>query len=427
MTISVGGEIGEVGKKNSTVEDLRAYLDGYRRELDARRPGAIGVSKVSVQTGTSHGGVAAARRRRRRGEARLQRPPGPRRGRPGRVRHRRRGAARREHPSRQPVPHASRRSRPPRSTWRPASRTRSTSTRPSRPTLHAEIEAWCFANAADERKAGMTDTPVRLHDPQEGDRPVQAPDLEPPDEGRDPGHPGRQARLPVRPAEGDRDGRPAGPLRRERARVAPPGARGPEGRRRGVLNVADATAYGPAWSAGLRRAGEGDLAAWLALALEMCDEADRLALRWYRRDVPTSRKPDRTFVTEADQAIERLIRDRVRADPPGPRLRRRGVRRRGRGAPGVRWYIDPIDGTHNFIRGVPLFGTLLGVEVEGEMQVGVMSRPGAGRALVRRARHRRLGRRPRRRAAADPGQRGRGPRRRPADLREPPRERRRRA
>ena len=57
VTISVGGEIGEVGHKNSTVEELRAYLDGYRRELDARAPGATGISKVSVQTGTSHGGV----------------------------------------------------------------------------------------------------------------------------------------------------------------------------------------------------------------------------------------------------------------------------------------------------------------------------------------------------------------------------------
>ncbi|MCU0478784.1 MAG: class II fructose-bisphosphate aldolase [Chloroflexi bacterium] len=57
VTISIGGEIGEVGKDNSTVEDLRAYLDGFRRELDARKPGAIGVSKISVQTGTSHGGV----------------------------------------------------------------------------------------------------------------------------------------------------------------------------------------------------------------------------------------------------------------------------------------------------------------------------------------------------------------------------------
>ncbi|MEA2630539.1 MAG: tagatose 1,6-diphosphate aldolase GatY/KbaY [Chloroflexota bacterium] len=57
VTISVGGEIGEVGTQNSTVAELRAYLDGYRRELDGRTPGAKGISKVSVQTGTSHGGV----------------------------------------------------------------------------------------------------------------------------------------------------------------------------------------------------------------------------------------------------------------------------------------------------------------------------------------------------------------------------------
>ena len=57
VTISVGGEIGEVGSQNSNVGELRAYLDGFRRELDTRAPGAIGVSKVSVQTGTSHGGI----------------------------------------------------------------------------------------------------------------------------------------------------------------------------------------------------------------------------------------------------------------------------------------------------------------------------------------------------------------------------------
>ena len=57
VTVSVGGEIGEVGHKNSTVEELEAYLGGYRRELEARAPGAAGISKVSVQTGTSHGGV----------------------------------------------------------------------------------------------------------------------------------------------------------------------------------------------------------------------------------------------------------------------------------------------------------------------------------------------------------------------------------
>jgi len=60
VTISVGGEIGEVGKENSNEAELIAYLAGYRRELDSRAPGATGISKVSVQTGTSHGGVPLA-------------------------------------------------------------------------------------------------------------------------------------------------------------------------------------------------------------------------------------------------------------------------------------------------------------------------------------------------------------------------------
>ncbi|MGH2407995.1 MAG: class II fructose-bisphosphate aldolase [Candidatus Limnocylindrales bacterium] len=58
LTISIGGEIGEVGKENSNEAELRTYLDGYRRELDrVAGPDTIGLSKVSVQTGTSHGGV----------------------------------------------------------------------------------------------------------------------------------------------------------------------------------------------------------------------------------------------------------------------------------------------------------------------------------------------------------------------------------
>jgi fructose/tagatose bisphosphate aldolase len=55
VTVSVGGEIGEIGKGNSTVEDLRAFMNGYLKQLPA---GMKGISKISVQTGTTHGGVA---------------------------------------------------------------------------------------------------------------------------------------------------------------------------------------------------------------------------------------------------------------------------------------------------------------------------------------------------------------------------------
>ena len=57
ITVSVGGEIGEVGKKNSTVEELRAFMDGYNSTLSAKGKGMKGISKISVQTGTTHGGV----------------------------------------------------------------------------------------------------------------------------------------------------------------------------------------------------------------------------------------------------------------------------------------------------------------------------------------------------------------------------------
>ena len=60
ITVSVGGEIGEVGGKNSTVEELEAYMDGYLEELRKHGESLKGISKISVQTGTTHGGVPLA-------------------------------------------------------------------------------------------------------------------------------------------------------------------------------------------------------------------------------------------------------------------------------------------------------------------------------------------------------------------------------
>ena len=60
ITISVGGEIGEVGGKNSTVEELRAFMDGYRETLGKSGAALKGISKISVQTGTTHGGIPLA-------------------------------------------------------------------------------------------------------------------------------------------------------------------------------------------------------------------------------------------------------------------------------------------------------------------------------------------------------------------------------
>jgi len=155
VTVSVGGEIGEVGTQNSTVAELRAYLDGYRRELDARAPGARGISKVSVQTGTSHGGV-----------------PLP----DGGVAEvkldfevlRELGVVAREYGLAGAVQHGA--STLPDTLFHrfPAVETAEIHLATGfqnalyehaafPEALHREIEAWCFANAADERQAGQTD------------------------------------------------------------------------------------------------------------------------------------------------------------------------------------------------------------------------------------------------------------------------------
>jgi fructose/tagatose bisphosphate aldolase len=156
VTVSVGGEIGEVGTQNSTVEELRAYLDGYRRDLDSLAPGAKGISKVSVQTGTSHGGV-----------------PLP----DGGVAEvkldfevlRELGVVAREYGLAGAVQHGA--STLPDELFHrfPAVETaeihlatgfqNALYEHPSFPAdLHAEIEAWCTANCAEERKPDETDT-----------------------------------------------------------------------------------------------------------------------------------------------------------------------------------------------------------------------------------------------------------------------------
>ena len=133
--------------------------------------------------------------------------------------------------------------------------------------------------------------------------------------------------------------------------------------------------FGPAWSASLRRGPEAELRGWVDAALAWCVETDAIAMKHFRRAV-AERKPDRTFVTIADTSIEARLRDRIAAAYPT-----HGIvgEEYGDQAPkdkaGTRWYVDPIDGTHNYLRGVPVFATLLAVERDGELQAAVISAP----------------------------------------------------
>lgn len=116
----------------------------------------------------------------------------------------------------------------------------------------------------------------------------------------------------------------------------------------------------------------------LALALELADLADGLTQPAFRQaDLVVQTKPDRTWVTDADRAVESAVRDLLAARRPGDSVVGEEYGEAGKGP--RRWIIDPIDGTSNFVRRVPVWATLLALEVNGSLTVGVASAPALGR------------------------------------------------
>lgn len=116
----------------------------------------------------------------------------------------------------------------------------------------------------------------------------------------------------------------------------------------------------------------------LALALELADLADAISLSRFRAvDLEVQTKPDRTPVTEADLAVERAIRERLAASRPDDGII--GEEFGTEGSTSRQWIVDPIDGTANFLRGVPVWGTLIALAVDGVPVVGVVSAPAMGR------------------------------------------------
>ena len=116
----------------------------------------------------------------------------------------------------------------------------------------------------------------------------------------------------------------------------------------------------------------------LSLALELADLADGISLRRFRaHDLLVETKSDLSPVTEADTAVEQAIRARLAADRPGDGVL--GEEYGDDGNSGRRWIVDPIDGTRNYSRGVPVWATLIALEDDGVLQIGVVSAPALGR------------------------------------------------
>jgi histidinol-phosphatase len=120
----------------------------------------------------------------------------------------------------------------------------------------------------------------------------------------------------------------------------------------------------------------------LAVALTLAGEADLIAMdRYLAQDLDVQLKPDRSQVTDADKRVETMVRNHLASARPADSVfgEELGGELLAAGSSGRQWIIDPIDGTSNFVRGVPIWGLLLALVVDGVPQVGVVSAPALGR------------------------------------------------
>lgn len=127
----------------------------------------------------------------------------------------------------------------------------------------------------------------------------------------------------------------------------------------------------------------------LDFALQLCGQAGRLAMDHLRNGVQSVMKDDNTPVTAADKECERIIREEIGRNFPADGILGEEEGESGglEEAPGLtgpaglgrrKWIIDPIDGTYNYARGVPIFATLLALELDGEIVLGVIHAPAMG-------------------------------------------------
>jgi histidinol-phosphatase len=116
----------------------------------------------------------------------------------------------------------------------------------------------------------------------------------------------------------------------------------------------------------------------LALALALADAADAISIARFRaHDLVVETKPDLTPVTEADRAVEEALRERLAQERPDDGILGEEHGELGRDG-NRRWIVDPIDGTRNYSRGVPVWATLIALEQDGQVRLGVVSAPALG-------------------------------------------------
>ena len=116
----------------------------------------------------------------------------------------------------------------------------------------------------------------------------------------------------------------------------------------------------------------------LDLALELAEIADAISLARFRAlDLHVETKPDRSPVTDADRAVELAIKQILETKRPNDGIV--GEEFGNSGSTSRKWIIDPIDGTANYLRGVPVWATLIALSIDGKAVVSVVSAPALGR------------------------------------------------
>jgi myo-inositol-1(or 4)-monophosphatase len=125
-----------------------------------------------------------------------------------------------------------------------------------------------------------------------------------------------------------------------------------------------------------------DLRRYLDFAVDTAREAGDLTLEYFQRaDLRTEHKPDESPVTVADRSAEELIRRRIGETFTDHTIVGEEFGVNG-GDGSCRWYVDPIDGTRAFVRGVPLYAVLIGLEIDGRSEVGVAYFPALGELVA---------------------------------------------
>ena len=115
----------------------------------------------------------------------------------------------------------------------------------------------------------------------------------------------------------------------------------------------------------------------LDLARRLADAADAISLPRFRTGLAIETKPDLTPVTEADRAVEKELRRILGEERPEDAIL--GEEEGAAGSGARRWLLDPIDGTRNYARGIPVWATLIALEADGVVQLGMVSAPALGR------------------------------------------------